>query len=197
MCIYMYIVCSLGVVVTRVCSFGEDPDFPGGWLEPNFSGCTLSSGDPQVFVIFSLHYIIIDGTDEVVRANEDFIKSEVCLYTCTCAYMHRRVPSECSQPCNPPGAHWPASPWFFTSKTYGIGGAPHPLESCIHTALCRRGVPLLRLVQVTASPIVAASVRHTTREVSVAGTTPHTHNVYMHMEGALLRGAVYLPPINF
>ena len=65
-------------MVTRVCG-------PGGiWLEPNFSGCTLTSSDPQQFMSFSLHYVMILGTNEDVNESIDMIKEEVC--TCTCIY---------------------------------------------------------------------------------------------------------------
>ena len=67
-------------MVTRVCG-------PGGiWWEPNFSGCTLTSGDPQQFMIFSLHYVILLGTNEDINEGIDMIKEEV--RTCTCIYMY-------------------------------------------------------------------------------------------------------------
>ena len=48
----------------------------GQWMDPNFSGCTLSSSDPQRFVIFSLYYLI--GTDSVEQANSTDELEEVC-----------------------------------------------------------------------------------------------------------------------
>ena len=85
-----HILCSLAVVVTRAC------DNRGVWLDPNFSGCTLSSGDPQVFVILSLNYFVNSDTDEEIRANEDFIKSEVQVQLTRANYMYIHV-QECVQ----------------------------------------------------------------------------------------------------
>ena len=73
--------CSAGVLVTRFCSEG------GYWLSPDFSGCTLNSGDPQVFAIFTLYYDIgPEGEDEIeeaIRANETFIQEQVYVHTYT------------------------------------------------------------------------------------------------------------------
>ena len=72
---------SEGVMVTRICG-------PGGiWFEPNFSGCTLTSGDPQQFMIFSLHYIILLGTQQDVNEGIDMIKEEVHVYVHVHGYI--------------------------------------------------------------------------------------------------------------
>ena len=48
------------------------------WLDPNFSGCTLASSEPQTFVIFSLYYRLFGGADEqFVVDNIDSIQMEV------------------------------------------------------------------------------------------------------------------------
>ena len=64
-------------MVSRECVEG------GEWMYPNFSGCTLSSSDPQIFAIFSLYYIIDDDSLEQVFARDELIKVEVHKqYTC-------------------------------------------------------------------------------------------------------------------
>ena len=76
--------CSAGVLVTRFC--GER----GDWLSPDFSGCTLSSGDPQAFVIFTLYFDIgpeEEGIEEIIRANESAIQDQVYVHT----YIYQRV----------------------------------------------------------------------------------------------------------
>ena len=62
-------------MVTRVCG-------PGGiWSEPNFSGCTLTSGDPQQFVIFSLYYEFNFGSlDDLMDGDEEQIQHYI-VYT--------------------------------------------------------------------------------------------------------------------
>ena len=59
-------------MVTRVCGPGRI------WSEPNFSGCTLTSGDPQQFVIFSLYYEFNFGSlDDLMDGDEEQIQREV------------------------------------------------------------------------------------------------------------------------
>lgn len=66
---------SAGVQVTRQCG-------SRGWTEPNFSGCTLSSNEPQKFIILSLYYhIMFQGEvfEQSISENLDLIKFFVSL----------------------------------------------------------------------------------------------------------------------
>ena len=66
---------SAGVQVTRQCG-------SRGWTEPNFSGCTLSSDEPQKFIILSLYYhIMFQGKvfEQSISENLDLIKFFVSL----------------------------------------------------------------------------------------------------------------------
>ena len=49
-------------------------------MDPNFSGCTLSSSDPQRFVIFSLYYLISNDSVEQAITSDELIKVEVHMY---------------------------------------------------------------------------------------------------------------------
>ena len=56
----------------------REPSGYSTWLDPNFSGCTLASSEPQTFVIFSLYYELVGGADEqFVVDNIDSIQMEV------------------------------------------------------------------------------------------------------------------------